>query len=144
MDAKRKRQFLVALDDELLLGGAVISEWSAFLIRDADEAFIHGAHLAALITAIAAIESHLRFDCRPAPKSWPSFFELINVNLGDSALAAELHALRRYRNQWVHVSDAADDDPLLQDPASHEAELEAMATRAMRAMREIVYLDQCV
>src|SRR3569623_1351054 len=53
---------LVALDDELLKGGVVLSEWCTFIVRDTDTAFASGAHLAAILTAVSGIETYLRSE----------------------------------------------------------------------------------
>ena len=60
MTEEDKWQYLVDLDERLLLGGVILSEWAAFLIRDADTAFVGGAHLASIITGLAGVETHLR------------------------------------------------------------------------------------
>lgn len=52
-----KWAFIAALDNELLKGGATMSEWCAFIVRDCDYAFVGGANLATVITATAAIET---------------------------------------------------------------------------------------
>jgi uncharacterized protein (DUF952 family) len=53
---------LLEWDEELLLGGVILSERSTFLVQDADRAFCAGADLAALFAAQAAMESHLRYE----------------------------------------------------------------------------------
>ena len=58
---QQKSNFINKLDDELFIGGVILSEWSTFLIRDADSAFTAGAHLAILNTP-AGIESHLKSE----------------------------------------------------------------------------------
>jgi len=50
----------MSLDEELLRGGAAFSEWFTFIANDADIAFVHGAHLAAIFTAAA--ETYLRAE----------------------------------------------------------------------------------
>jgi len=37
-----REEYILQLDDELLVGGVILSEWSACLVRDADEAFVQG------------------------------------------------------------------------------------------------------
>jgi len=39
---------LIALDDELLKGGVILSEWCSFIVREADTAFASGAYLASI------------------------------------------------------------------------------------------------
>ncbi len=45
MTADERWALLIALDDELLRGGVILSEWCAFIVREADTAFANGAHL---------------------------------------------------------------------------------------------------
>lgn len=58
MDADARWQHLIKLDDDLLKGGVMLSEWCAFIVRDVDTAFSAGAHLGCILTAVAAIETH--------------------------------------------------------------------------------------
>jgi hypothetical protein len=55
-------QFILDLDEELLKGGVILSEWCTFIVRCADLAFTGDADLAAIITAMAGIETHLRAE----------------------------------------------------------------------------------
>jgi hypothetical protein len=137
MTEDEKWNFIVSLDDESLRGGVILSEWSAFLVRDADTAFAGGAHLATILTSLAGIESHLKYDESSARRE--RLVELINAASISDSLRTELHALRRYRNKWVHVSDPHEDTDLLKNPGAHDAELEEMAKRAVRALRETLY-----
>lgn len=142
MTQDEKWNFILKLDEELLVGGVILSEWSTFLIRDADTAFASGAHLAAILTALASIESHLKYEY--GSKQRERLVQLIDAASITEELRAELHALRRYRNQWVHVTDPHEDADLLSNPEAHEAELEQMATRAIRALRQIIYTEQWI
>jgi len=63
MTEDERRAFIFALDEELLKGGIILSEWTTFLAKDAEGALCLGAYLASILTAAAAIESHLRFEC---------------------------------------------------------------------------------
>jgi len=135
--------YIIKLDDKLLVGGVLLSEWSAFLVRDADIAFCAGANLAAILASQAAIESHLRFEY-PSSKvnKRATFYGLIeNAPLPDQ-LRFDLHRLRRYRNKWVHVNEPGEDQELLSRPEYYKADLETMAEFAIRAMREVIYLEQ--
>ena len=40
----------------------MLSEWASFVVREADTAFAMGADLASILTAVAAIETHLRAE----------------------------------------------------------------------------------
>ncbi|MEH2404453.1 hypothetical protein [Nostoc sp.] len=54
MNEQEKWNYINTLEDELLLGGVILSEWSTFLAKDAELAFCSRANL-------AAIESHFRY-----------------------------------------------------------------------------------
>jgi len=55
-------KFIIELDEELLKGGVMLSEWCSFIVREADTTFASGSFLAAIITAMAAIETYLRSE----------------------------------------------------------------------------------
>lgn len=145
MTQEERQQYINKLDEELFLGGTMLSEWSTLLIRDADTAFCYGANLSTILVAQAAIESHLRFEYVHAKESRKaSFYSIIeNAPIPDE-LKANLHKLRIYRNKWIHVNDPYEDEELLDNPEYFENELEEMATFAIRALREVIYLDQFV
>jgi len=145
MIEEEKWDYINKLDEELLVGGVILSEWSAFLIRDADTAFCSGANLAAILVSQAAIESHLRFeygDSRTTERA--TFYDLIENAPLPNELRADLHELRKYRNKWVHVSDPREDQELLNRPEYYETELEQMAKFAIGVLREVTYLEQFV
>lgn len=133
---------LVALDDELLKGGVVLSEWCAFIVRDADIAFANGAHLAAILTAVSGIETYLRSEHSKTGRE--RLVELINSAGIDASLKADLHALRKYRNRWVHVDRPWEDDELVEHPEAIDDELEEMAFFAVRLLRRTIYENQWV
>jgi hypothetical protein len=143
MNSDERRDYINKLDDELLMGGVMLSEWSTFLIRDADDAFCSGANLAAILVSQAAIESHLRYEYIDNPAATKlSFYALIEQSPIPDALKAELHTLRKYRNKWVHVNDPNEDADLLKRPEYYEKELEQMALLAIRVLREVIYQEQ--
>lgn len=133
---ENKWQYLVDLDERLLQGGVILSEWATFLIRDADTAFVAGAHLASIITGLAGIETHLRGEGGSRNQR---LVQLIDDSDLEEDLKQELQTLRKYRNKWVHVADPLDDDTLLESPEEHEAELEEMARRCAVALRRTIY-----
>ena len=133
-----KWQYLVELDERLLQGGVILSEWATFLIRDADTAFAGGAHLASIITGLAGVETHLRGE---AGSRKQRLVELIDESDLEEDLKQELQILRKYRNKWVHVADPWDDDALLESPKEHETELEEMARRCAVALRRTIYTN---
>lgn len=69
MTKEEKWAYLVELDERLLLGGVLLSEWATFLVKDADLAFVGGAHLASIITGLAGVETHLRGET--GMQQWP-------------------------------------------------------------------------
>ncbi|QAZ39908.1 hypothetical protein C1M51_11055 [Methylibium sp. Pch-M] len=133
---------LIALDDELLKGGVILSEWCSFIVREADMAFASGAHLASILTAVSGIETYLRSEHSETGKE--RLVELINRASIESGLKDDLHVLRKYRNKWVHVEDPWDDTKLLEHPEETEQELERMAFFAARALRRTIYENQWV
>ncbi len=142
MDEDERRAYLVGLDDELLQGGVMLSEWTVFLTRDADMAFAAGANLAALVVALSGVETHLRWEYGEKAKG--SLAPLIAESPVPAELQRELDELRRYRNTWVHVNDPDGDGALLSNPDERDRELEEMAMRAMRALRQTLYLEPSV
>jgi hypothetical protein len=140
MDEEDKWDYINDLDEELLQGGVILSEWTTFLVKDAETAFCADANLASILACQAAIESHLRFDYFDSTESrgW-GFYQLIeNADLKDE-LKKELHELRTFRNKWVHVKDPSDDSDLLERPEYHENELSEVAKKSIRTMLKILY-----
>lgn len=142
MNKKQRREYLVSLDENLLQGGVVLSEWCVFIVRDADAAFVNEAYLASILTGVSAIETHLRFEYGGSEKD--SLYNLIETSIIDPSLKKELHKLRRYRNKWVHISAPGEDDAILKNPGTFESELEKMAASSVRTLRKVLYINQCV
>lgn len=113
MTEKQKWEYINRLDEALLLGGVVLSEWTTFLAKDAEIAFCSGAYLSSVLASQAAIESHLRYEyfSGNTTKNW-SLFNLIENSKLDNNLKSELHDLRIYRNKWVHVNEVEEDSKL--------------------------------
>ncbi len=145
MTERQKWDYILSLEEELLKGGVVLSEWTTFLAKDAETAFCSGANLAAILAASAAIETHLRYEYfNPKEcKHW-GFYELIENSDLPEDLIQELHKIRKYRNKWVHVKEPFDDDDLLKRPEYHENELESMAKKAIKTMLEVLYQSQWI
>ncbi|MCA9469112.1 MAG: hypothetical protein KC643_27215 [Nitrospira sp.] len=142
MDRDQRWAHIVALDDELLKGGVILSEWCSFIVREADIAFAEGAGLASILTAVSGIETYLRSEHADSGKE--RLFDLINRASIDDDLKRDLHTLRKYRNKWVHVGDPWNDASLLERPEDTEAEVERMALFAVRALRRTIYENQWV
>lgn len=138
MSEEERWNHLLKLDDELLVGGVILSEWCSMIVREADTAYARGAHLASILTAVAGIETYLRSESGERKR----LVQLIDEAPISNDLRARLHELRRYRNKWVHVEEPCDDQPLLENPERFEAELEQKAQFAARVLRETIYSDQ--
>ena len=145
MTEQEKCDYVLALHEDLLFGGVILSEWSTFLARDAETAFCTGAHLSAVLTAQAAIECHLRYEYfNPVEsKGWGLYQMLQNVVVPDD-LHNDLQNLRHFRNRWVHVGNPREDNHLLSKPEYQEVELEEMAKLAIRSMLRVLYLEQWI
>jgi len=128
---------LAALDEELLKGGVILSEWCSVIVRETDIAFVYSAHLASILTAMSGIETYLRSDYAQSKKE--RLVDLIDLSPIPNALKENLHTLRKYRNRWVHIDEPWDDAMLLEKPQTTEAELEQMAFFAARLLRETIY-----
>jgi hypothetical protein len=138
MTEDEKWEYLVELDETLLQGGVILSEWATYLIKSADLAFVGGAYLASIITGLAGVETHLRGEGGSSKKR---LVDLIEQSDLEEDLKQELQMLRKYRNKWVHVADPWDNDHLLESPDQHEAELEEMAKRCAVALRRTIYTN---
>ena len=133
---------LIALDEELLKGGVILSEWCSFIVREADIAFVHSAHLASILTSVSGIETYLRSEYAETGRE--RLAELINLSPISEGLKEKLHRLRKYRNKWVHIDEPWEDAVLLDQPEVTEEELEQMALLAARLLRETIYENQWV
>jgi hypothetical protein len=138
MTENEKWEYLVELDERLLQGGVILSEWATFLVKDADTAFACGAHWASIIVSRAGVETHLRAESG-APKG--RLVDLIRDSDLEADLKEELQQLRKYRNRWVLVAEPWDDECLLEKPERHEQELEEVASRCAVALRRNLYTN---
>jgi hypothetical protein len=145
MTEDEKWEYINRLEEELLLGGVVLSEWTTFLAKDAETAFCSGAYLASILASQAAIESHLRYDYFSSMESkrW-GFYDLIERSDLKAELKMELHDLRSYRNKWVHVNDPSNDNDLLNRPEYFESELFAYSKKAIKTMLKILFSNPAV
>lgn len=127
----------MSLDAELLKGGVILSEWCSEIVRQTDIAFVAGANLAAILTAVAGAETYLRAEY--AAQKRQLLAHLIDDSTIPRELKEDLHRLRKYRNKWVHVDEPWRDRALLEDPEALLAELDAMAEFACRVLRRTIY-----
>lgn len=141
MTESERLEYLLRLDDELLLGGVILSESCNSIVREADIAFVHGAHLASILTAVSGIETYLRSEAREDGRPLVQLIDCADI---EPALRADLHRLRKYRNRWVHVDAPWEDARVLSEPEHFENELEEMALFGARALRRTLYSDQFV
>lgn len=142
MNSTERDTYLLALDEELLKGGVILSEWCSEIVRQADTAFVGGADLATILTAVAATETYLRSEY--ATEKRQRLAMLIDETPIKSELKQDLHRLRKYRNKWVHVDEPWNDEPLLENPEALGAELEDMAKFACQVLRRTIYENQWV
>lgn len=142
MNSQERADYLIALDDELLKGGAMFSEWCVVIVQECDEAFVAGANLATIVTAACAIETYLRAEFGNG--STRRFVDLIDESPIPKTLKDNLHMLRRYRNGWVHIAAPEDDQELLDNPSMHVSELQDWAILAQRFLRQTLYENQFV
>ena len=140
MNEEAKWAFITTLDDELLKGSVVISEWCAFIVRECDYAFVAGANLATVITVVAAIETYLRAEYAGGQRV--RLVDLVDKAPLQQGLRDDIHKLRKYRNAWVHVTSPEDDEIILQHPEAYEDELEEWAKLAQRTLRRTIYENQ--
>lgn len=129
--------FLVELDEELLQGGIFLSEWCSFIVKEADTAFVNGAYLASILTAVSAIETYLRAEYSDSGNE--RLIDLINKSSIKVELKQDIHRLRKYRNKWVHLEKPWNDSELIEKPEKTEKDLEDMAFFSIRTLRRTIY-----
>src|SRR3546814_1359544 len=118
-----ERWYLILfLDDDLLIGGVILSEWCCFIVKEADTAFARGANLASILTSVSGIETYLRSEYGENRNK--SLFDLIESAPIEPSLRSDLHKLRKYRNKWVRVGDPWDDVDIQTNPEKYEKEIE--------------------
>lgn len=142
MNEDARWNLIAELDQELLRGGVILSEWCTFIVQDTDLAFALGANLATIITAVAGIETYLLSESNVGTRK--TLQNLIDESSIQEDLKEELHRLRKYRNRWVHISNPWKDKDLLANPEKHHRDLEDMAVAAVRALRRTIYQNQWV
>jgi hypothetical protein len=142
MTENERWEYLLRLDDELLLGGVVLSEWCTFIVRESNTAFAKGANLASIIIALSGIETYLRSEYPEDGKK--NLYTLVEHSPIASDLKLDIHRLRKFRNRWVHVEEPWEDEPLLDHPEDFEHELEEMAFFAAKLLRRTIYENQWI
>ena len=69
-----------------------MSEWCAFIVRECDHAFVAGANLATIVTAVAAIETYLRAEYASGERV--RLADLIDKSSVNQSLRDDIHKLR--------------------------------------------------
>jgi hypothetical protein len=98
--------------------------------------------LASILTAVSGIETYLRSEYSSLNKD--TLFKLINSAPIDVQLKGDLHTLRTYRNNWVHVEEPWQDRELERTSEPLMAELEDMALFAAKTLRRLLYENQWI
>lgn len=142
MEESNRWNFILDLDDELLKGGVILSEWCSLLVRETDITFAAGGYIATVVTAMAGIETYLRAEFGYGGKE--SLSSLIQQSPLPETLKVDLNNLRKYRNKLVHVPAPWDDQSLLDHPETYDRELEEMAKVAVRVLRQTIYENQWI
>lgn len=62
MQGEDRWKFITDLDDQLLKGGVILSEWCVYIVQESDNSFAAGLHLATVLMAMAGIETYLRSE----------------------------------------------------------------------------------
>lgn len=137
MNKSERENYFLMQEDELLLGGVMFSEWCTFISKSVYDAFVNGADLATIITAMTCIETYLRSEDPYNNKK--TLTQLIDeAFLLDVETKKQLHILRRYRNGWVHA-DRGDDTEILDNEEKYIEELEAMSCLSIRMMFTVLF-----
>ncbi len=140
-----KWEYILKLDEELLKGGIILSEWTSALIRDSDKAFCADANIATIVLVQAGLESYLKAEFFSDDSTAKlSFFEMINDSSMDKNLKCKMHDLRKNRNKWMHINDPWDDAALLKYGDNFENTLEQDAKEAIKLLRQVIYQNPCV
>lgn len=137
MNKAEREEYFFQQEDELLKGGAAFSEWCTFISKSVYDAFVNGADLATIITAVTCIETYLKTENLDSKKK--NLSQLIDEEpfLSDED-KSQLHILRKYRNGWVHA-DRLDDIDLLENEERYQQELETMALLSIRMLLIVLF-----
>lgn len=137
MDKRERKIYFTKQEEELLKGGAIFSEWCTFISGSVYEAFVNGADLATIITALTCIETFFKTE-NPDSKNK----KLVQLIDEDTFLSEEekeqLHILRKYRNSWVHA-DRLDDTELFENEAKYKKEIEKMSLLSIRMLLTVLF-----
>ena len=142
MDQQNREEFFEEHLESMLVGGVAFSEWCTFILKSVHDAFVHGADLATIITAVACIETYLKTENPDSQQ-----VNLVKLIDNDPFLSydekAELHKLRKYRNGWVHANKL-DDTDLLQNEGRYLDELKEMAFLSIKMLLTVLLSNQFI
>lgn len=62
MNRNERGKYFIEQEEKLLIGEAAFSEWCVFISKSVYDAFVNGADLATVITALACIETYFRSE----------------------------------------------------------------------------------
>lgn len=137
MNKQEREAFFVEQEDSLLKGGASFSEWCTLISKSVYDAFVNGADLATIITAMTCIETYLKTENPDRKKH--TLAQLIDEEIFLSKEDKhQLHILRKYRNSWVHA-DRLDDTDLFTDENKYLRELEEMASLSVKMLLTVLF-----
>ena len=137
MNKAEREEYFMQQEDKLLKGGATFSEWCTFISKSVYDAFVNGADLATIITAVTCIETYLKTENVDSKRK--NLAQLIDEEpfLSDED-KSQLHILRKYRNGWVHA-DRLDDTDLLENEEQYHQELERMALLSIKMLLTVLF-----
>ncbi len=142
MNKAEREEYFLAQENELLKGSTAYSEWCTFISKSVYQAFVNGADLATVLTAVTCIETYFKTE-RPEDRK-KSLAELIDGAWGLSDAEKEsLHILRQYRNGWVHA-DRLDDTDLFLREDKYEKELEEMSLLSIHMLLTVLFSNPFV
>lgn len=137
MNREDREKFFIEQEERLLVGGAAFSEWCTFMSKSVYDAFINGADVATVITALACIETYFRTEDNFSRKK--NLHTLIEeYPFLDDDERQQLHKLRKYRNRWVHMN-SIDDSGILMNEEVYLKEAEEMALLSVKLLLTVLF-----
>ncbi|WP_139837409.1 hypothetical protein [Roseovarius halotolerans] len=129
------------LENELLVGGVVFSEWTTLMSYEAHSCFVAGLDISTIIICASACESYLRSEAEDFDSP---LYHLINVSDIPLDLRERLHGLRKARNEWVHSLNAEKNQEPKCYSTVYTPVLEKQAQLAYETMLQLLLVDQSI
>lgn len=137
MYRSEREKYFIEQEEKLLASGAAFSEWCVFISKSVYDAFVNGADLATVITALACIETYFRTEDINSRKK--NLCMLIDeYPFIDEETREKLHKLRKYRNQWVHINNL-DDTLIIKSEDEFLKEVEEEAVLAVNLLMKVLF-----